>query len=350
MKKQIGIGIIGGSGYGSGELLRLFCEHPHVEVVSAVSSSMPGQKVSDAHPHLLGFCDYNFDEKLDENSLLSYEKCFIFLALPHGKAASALSQIKCVNDSKVKTIDLSGDFRLKDRAIHEKHYHGASFLEELRKNFVYGLTELFCEQIASARFISNPGCLATAAILSVAPLALKGKNIDGDIIFDAKTGSSGAGRTPQASMHHPKRTANCAAYKILEHRHEAEICQALGDSFDNQSRTFFVPHLLPTSRGIFITSYLKLNKDMSAADLLDCYRQYYQNAPFIRLVKGSPELQNVVGTNFCDISLVSRGRQVVAMAALDNLVKGMAGQAIQNMNIMSGLPEDLGLRKPALGI
>lgn len=344
--KKIGIGILGATGYGAGELLRLLTQHKEAEVVSLVSSSSVGASVASVHPQLTGFYENKLEEDLDIEKLSLYEEAVVFSALPHGVGADKLAKL-IAKLPKLKIVDLSADFRLKTLKEHEKHYAEVPFLEELRAQFVYGLPELYKEEILKAKYVANPGCLATAASLSVAPLI--SKNFSGQIVFDLKTGTSGAGRKIQESMHHPKRDANCEAYKILEHRHEAEVLQNLGDPQGKRISSQFVPHLLPTSRGILATTYLTLEKEVSTLELLKLYAEFYRNAPFVRIVESSPSLNAVIGSNFCDISLKARGKQVVCVAALDNLVKGMAGAAIQNMNLICGLEEISGIWQPALG-
>ncbi len=348
MAKSIGVGILGGTGYGAGELLRLLVAHPTVEVVSLTTTSKVGASVASAHPHLAGFYDLPFSERLDLERLSSFEHAVVFAALPHGASASGIAELlKTPGAEKLKVIDLSGDFRLTNETQRQKHYPEAVAAPELRAQFVYGLSEINRDAIRNARYIANPGCLSSACILAARPFAEGG--FRGSIVFDAKTGTSGAGRSPSEAMHHPTRHANSAAYKILEHRHEPEILQGLGDAAGERIETSFVPHLLPTARGILATAYLQLDRETSTSELRDLYRRYYQHSPFIRVREGSPDLHDVLSSNFCDVGVVARGKQIVCMATLDNLVKGMAGQAIQNLNLMCGLPETTGLWVPGLG-
>jgi N-acetyl-gamma-glutamyl-phosphate reductase len=244
-------------------------------------------------------------------------------------------------------IDLSGDLRLRDEASHKAFYSDVPYAQEIRSRCVYGLTELNHSELPPARIISNPGCLATASIIALAPLSAK--IFEGAVVIDAKTGTSGAGREPQASMHHPSRFADCAAYKVLEHRHEPEILQALGDAFSRFNTMMFIPHLLPVSRGILVTVYGTLQSPMDLSDVRDMYERFYAGAPFIRFKDSSPRLVDVVGTNFCDLHVTVRGSQIAVIAAIDNLGKGMAGQCIQNLNLVFGLSEERGLLTPALG-
>ena len=348
MQKQTAVAILGGTGYGAGELLRLFAMHPEVEVVSVVSSSQGGVPIADAHPHLRSIYRQTFDAQLNLEALSQRQRAVVFAALPHGVTTeTVLSLLPELEKRGILLIDLSGDFRLKDRTVREKFYPETSRAPELPDRFVYGLSELNREAIRSARLVSNPGCLATACILAASPFVDAG--FSGSIVFDAKTGSSGAGRSLQENFHHPKRNANFSAYKMLSHRHEPEILQGLGDVHGKRIESAFVPHLIPSARGIFVTAYFTLQEEVRTKDLLQHASQYYQGSPFVRIVSDSPELQAVIGSNFCDISVQRRGDQVVVMAALDNLGKGMAGQAIQNMNLMLGLPEETGVWVPGMG-
>lgn len=348
MEATIGAAIVGGTGYGAGELLRLCTQHPAIEVVSVVSASMAGAAISEAHPHLAGFYPGKLAEEIDFDTLSSYPSGVVFLALPHGTSAAYAQEILAeVERRGLRLIDLSGDFRLSDEQQRRAFYPEASVLQELQSRFVYGLTELNRTQIASAMLLSTPGCLATVCALAALPLV--GPEFEGPIVFDVKTGSSGAGRSLNQSFHHPTRFSNMNPYKVLKHRHEPELCQALGDPNRGRLEVAFVPHVIPASRGCYATVYLTLPEKRSTAELLEDVRSFYEQSPFIRVRETPPDLQAIIGTNFCDISVHARGRQVVAMASLDNLVKGTAGQAIQNLNLACGLPETSGLWAPALG-
>lgn len=350
MVKKIGVGILGGTGYGAGELLRLLASHPDAAVVSVVSSSQAGTAVATSHPHIAGFYDsLLFDAELDPSRFSEYPDRILFAALPHGKSAESLSALLARPELEgFRIVDLSGDFRLKNIAERDRHYPEARVGDGVASEFVYGLTERNRSRIAKARCVANPGCLSSACALAVLPLV--DEKFRGAIAFDAKTGSSGAGKTASDSFHHPFRHANANAYKVLEHRHEPEIREALGDVAGERIETAFVPHVIPVSRGILASAYLTLERAETTESLRARYRSFYADSPFVRVRDGAPDLQSVVGSNFCDISIFSRGRQAVAFAALDNLVKGMAGQAIQNMNVLFGLPETTGLWTPAPGL
>ncbi len=348
--KTIGVGILGGTGYGAGELLRFLVNHSECELVSVTSSSQAGEIISKTHQHLSGFYkEKTFSKELDFEKLLSYKHQLIFASLPHGVSAASIAKLLDNPHTKnFKIIDLSGDFRLKNPEQQKKHYPDTETISsELKAKFVYGLTESNRKKITQAQYISNPGCLSSSAALAVLPLI--SSDFQGSIVFDAKTGTSGAGKNLAESLHHPTRHANLNAYKILEHRHEPEIREALGDLSGKRIKTIFVPHLLPVSRGIYTTAYLTLDKPQNTKNLQDLYFDFYKHSPFIRIKNTSPEMQHIIGTNFCDISIFARENQVVAIATLDNLVKGMVGQAIQNMNLMCGLEETTGLWYPGMG-
>ena len=348
MTRPIHVAILGASGYGAAELLRLFTQHPAVEVVSVTSRTHAGEPIVQLHPHLRGFHDeLRVADAVDFERLLAGEHAVVFSTLPHGASAIEIGRLLGDTDAgRLRVIDLSGDLRLVDVGVHERYYPESPVLAELRGGFVYGLPELFREHVRTARYVANPGCLASAAILAAAPLMRDG--FAGPVVIDAKTGSSGSGRQLKETTHHPTRHADFRAYKPLAHQHEPEVLQALGDPRAARLQLSFVTHSMDTARGIFVTVHLTLPTAEPVEALNRRYRAFYTDSPFVRVVEGSPTLQDVVGSNFCDVALAARGRQVVAMAALDNLVKGMAGAAIQNMNLMCGLAETTGLWSPSL--
>ena len=344
--------ILGGGGYGAGELLRLLVQHPHAEVTAVATTSHAGAPIDAVHPHLCGFYrELRMTGGVDLAQLLDADEAVVFSALPHGASAAALDALLALaaehaHGARMRAIDLSGDLRLRNAELHERHYPHTQWLAERRAAFAYGLPELNGEAIRGARCIANPGCLASASILAVAPLV--DASFAGSVVIDAKTGSSGSGRTLKETTHHPTRRANFRAYRPLGHQHEPEILQALGDAAGERLRLSFVPQSMDTTRGIYVTAHLELPAAADTNEVLRRYEDYYADAPFVRIVDATPELQNVVGSNFCDIGVAARGRQVVAMAALDNLIKGMCGTAIQNMNLMCGWKETTGLWAPAL--
>lgn len=349
MKKTIGVAILGGTGYGASELLRFFTQDSEVKIVSVVSSSCAGQAVTDTHPHLSGFYDSPFADSIDFEDLLSHQQAVIFSALPHGQSAKEIMELfPKIHLNGIKLIDLSGDFRLQNQTEHERYYPESKVPQEIRQHFLYGLTELNREKIRTASFIANPGCFATACILALAPLA--GSKIQGSMILDAKTGSSGSGRQLKETTHHPTRHANFFAYKPFTHQHDPEIFHALRDLAKSakELEIALIPQSMPTVRGIFVTAYVNLQTASTQEKMTERFGSFYKESPFVRIKSDSPQLCNVVGTNFCDLSVCMKGTQVVIMLAIDNLGKGMAGQAIQNMNLMLGRDEKTGLWAPAL--
>jgi N-acetyl-gamma-glutamyl-phosphate reductase len=351
MTTGIQAAILGASGYGAAELLRLLTQHPSIEVAAVTSTSKSGQPIDQVHPHLRGFYDLKVAGALDLDRLLDAERVVLFSALPHGVSGSTLGALLESLDGdprieRLAVVDLSGDLRLDDLAAHERYYPKSPPLPQLRRTFVYGSPELFRDELRGAHRVANPGCLASASILAAAPLATL--KLSAPMIIDAKTGSSGSGSSLKATTHHPTRHANFRAYKPLDHQHEPEIRQALERVGGEPTETSFVAQSMDATRGIFVTVHLTLAEPSDGDTLRERYENFYADSPFVRLVDQSPELQDVVGSNFCDLAVACRGRQVIAMAAIDNLIKGMAGTAIQNANLMCGLPETTGLWTPSL--
>ncbi|HEU5459621.1 MAG TPA: N-acetyl-gamma-glutamyl-phosphate reductase, partial [Pyrinomonadaceae bacterium] len=240
---------------------------------------------------------------------------------------------------------LSGDFRLRDQSVFEKHYKQPHTAMTAQADFVYGLTETNRDAIREARLIANPGCFATATLLGLAPLVAQNL-ITGRVIVDAKTGSSGSGAKAAANTHHPQRMNSFYAYKPFTHQHVPEIEQELEHVGDWASELVFMAHSLPVARGIFASIYAEAKTELTEEALRKIFADYYRNSFFVRLVNGSPDINWVKTTNFCDIGFAVRGKQIVVFSAIDNLVKGAAGQAIQNMNLMFGLEEKTGLLLP----
>ena len=333
--------IIGGTGYGGMELLRLLLEHPHVKVTAITSRTETGA-VGDVHPHLRGFTELAFTAGRATD--LARENDVLFFATPHGVSAK---ESPAVLDAApdVRIVDLSGDFRLATGEAYLEHYGKPHPHPERLADAVYGAPE--CGRradIAEARLVANPGCHAYATLLALWPLAHAGL-VEGRVAVASVTGSSGSGATPSAGTHHPERFANFRAYKPLLHQHVPEIERALA----GEARVDFVPHSAPLSRGIHVTAFVPVaaGRETDAANAL---RAAYAGEPFVRIVSGTPEVRAVVGSNFADIALTPGEGLAVVTLALDNLVKGMAGTAVQNMNLMLGLPETAGLRRPGLGL
>lgn len=335
---KIRTAIFGGSGYGGSELLRILLFHNDVELVFVTANEHAGKPVGEVHRNLQGLTDLSFVKAPDQLEQLTDIDC-VFLALPHGQAMDVVPRLP----ASVKAIDLSGDFRLRDQEAFERHYKQPHTAMSSQAGFVYGLTETNREAIRTARLIANPGCFATATLLGLAPLVNKGL-ISGRVIVDAKTGSSGSGAKAAANTHHPQRMNSFYAYKPFTHQHVPEIEQELHHVGDWTSELIFMTHSLPVSRGIFASIYAEARAELSESTLHEAYAEFYHDSFFIRLVKGSPDINWVKTTNFCDLGFAVRGKQLVVFSAIDNLVKGAAGQAIQNLNLMFGLEETTGLK------
>lgn len=334
-ESKIKVGIFGGSGYGGAELLRILLQHPQAEIVLVTAHEHAGKAVSEVHRNLYGITDLQFT-KADFSALPEMD--FAFFALPHGQALQLVPQMP----QNVKIIDLSGDFRLADADVFEQFYKLKHTATALQKQFVYGLTETNREAIKNAHYIANPGCFATATLLGLAPLVTQDALV-GRVIVDAKTGSSGSGIKPAEATLHPRRVNSFHGYKPFTHQHVPEIEQHL-QQFGNWAHDFvFMTYSLPLVRGIFASIYVETENAMTLDSLTELYANFYRESFFVRLVKGSPDVNWVKLTNFCDIGLAVNGKQVVVFSAIDNLVKGAAGQAVQNMNLMAGLDEKTGL-------
>ncbi|HYN86626.1 MAG TPA: N-acetyl-gamma-glutamyl-phosphate reductase [Pyrinomonadaceae bacterium] len=337
MKERIKVGIFGGSGYGGAELLRVLLFHPNAEVAFVTANEHAGKSVGEVHKNLRGFTALEFARAPEDLRELERLDC-LFLALPHGQALEVAPRLP----PKLKVVDLSGDFRLDDASEFASAYGREHTAAELQREFVYGLTELNREKIRGARLVSNPGCFATATALALAPL-VAGGHLVGRVVVDAKTGSSGSGAKPAANTHHPQRANSFYAYKPFTHQHVPEIEQTLRAAGDWASELVFMTHSLPVSRGIFASVYAETRQELTADDARQLFADFYAGSFFVRLVEGSPDINWVKNSNFCDIGFAARGRQLVVFSAIDNLVKGAAGQAVQNMNLMFGLEETTGL-------
>lgn len=334
---KLRIAIFGGSGYGGSELLRILLQHPNADIQFVTANEQAGKAVSEVHKNLLSLTDLKFIKAPEDVESLSDLDC-AFFALPHGQAMEVAPKLP----AEVKVIDLSGDFRLHDAEVFAKHYGREHTAIEAQSHFVYGLTETNREAIKSATRVANPGCFATATLLGLAPLVAN-QLVSCRVIVDAKTGSSGSGAKAAANTHHPQRSNSFYAYKPFTHQHVPEIEQELKSIGDWNNELVFMTHSLPVARGIFASIYAETKKEITAADARAMFADFYRDSFFVRLVEGSPDINWVKTTNFCDIGFAARGRQLVVFTAIDNLVKGAAGQAVQNMNLMFGLDEKTGL-------
>lgn len=343
---RIKAGIINVTGYIGAELARLLCQHPQVELVSVTGRSAAGQKLSDVFPIFAG------NDCLIEADL-SKSVDVAFSAMPHKSSAEVVPPLL---KKGIKVIDASADFRLKDPAQYPKWYGFAHPAPELLKEAVFGLPELHKAEIPSASLIANPGCYSTSVILALAPLVAENL-IHPDAVVDSKSGVSGAGRTLSLTTHFAEANEDICAYSIEGHRHLPEIEQELNQLNPRFSPEItFVPHLVPMTRGILSTCYARLRDDRLPKDptaqekLRQLYREFYRNAPFVRITDKLPHTKHVWGNNFCLIypTIDARANRVIVISCLDNLVKGGAGQAVQNMNLMFNLPETTGLESLAI--
>ncbi len=336
------IGIIGATGYAGSDLVRLLLRHPEAEIVWYGSRSYIDQKFSDVYGNMFQLVE---DTCLDENmEELAKQADVIFTATPQGYCASMLTEEIL---SQAKVIDLSADFRFQDVDTYEKWYgirhEGPRFLSEA----VYGLCEINREEIKNARLVANPGCYTTCSILTAYPLAKEGLIDMSTLIVDAKSGTSGAGRSAKTQNLFCEVNENIKPYAVGTHRHTPEIEEQLSLAAGEPVTVSFTPHLVPMNRGILVTEYASLKQGVTAEEVQAAYEKYYGNEKFIRLLNAGsyPETRWVSGSNYTDIGFTidPRTNRIVMMGALDNLVKGAAGQAVQNMNLLFDLPEDTGL-------
>jgi N-acetyl-gamma-glutamyl-phosphate/LysW-gamma-L-alpha-aminoadipyl-6-phosphate reductase len=344
MTAALSVSIVGGSGYVGGELLRLLLFHPQVQLKQITSASQVGKFVHQAHPNLRNVTNLQF---VHPDTL---EPCdLLFLAQPHGFAAGRIEQFAGLAE---RIIDTSADFRLNDPESYARWYGEAHPAPEWLSKFVYGLPERYRAELAQARYASGVGCNATVTNLALAPLAEAGLLREGKVIADIKVGSSEGGAQPSEGSHHPERSGAVRSFKPTGHRHQAEVRQVLGSDFE----LFMSVTSIELVRGALVTAHCLLNEKLMDRDLWQVYRQAYKAEPFIRLVKQKtgifryPDPKLLPGTNFCDVGfeVEEDTNRVVIIAALDNLMKGAAGSAVQAMNVMMGWEETMGLEFPGL--
>lgn len=338
---MINVGVIGSTGYAGQQLVWYLHRHPYVKIRFLSSHNHTGLSFSATYPNyrnfMQGIC---IDIQEAEQQLSKID--VLFIALPHGKsfdlAQKALTQ-------GVKVIDLGADFRLTDANLYKDWYDLDHGCPQLLSQAVYGLPELHRDKIKNASLIANPGCYPTASILALAPLLKEQLIVKESIVIDAKSGVSGAGRTANIATLYTECSESIKAYGVASHRHTPEIEQELGLLNGSPLFISFTPHLVPMNRGILATCYGSLRTQISKEALYDCYQSFYQNEYFVRVLDTIPETRNVKGSNLCDIGLRidERTGRVIVISAIDNLIKGAAGQAVQNMNIMFGLVEMVGL-------
>ncbi len=341
------MGIIGGTGYVGGELLRLLLLHPHAEVTMVTSRASVGEYVFNVHPNLRGLTDLKFVPQ--DITELQANCDLVFTATPHGGSVNLVPKLL---EAGLKVIDMSADFRLKNPADYEKWYGWKHANPQLLKEAAYGLPELHRQEIKSARLVACPGCMATATILALAPV-IKADFVEKNrIVVDAKIGSSGAGSKPSIASHHPERFSGVRPYKVAEHRHIAEMEQELNNLTGESVTVAFTPHAVNMVRGILSTIHVFPKTPLAKKDVWKALRSQYEGEPFIRFVKYQkgpyklPDPKVTMGTNYCDIGfeLDPRAHRLILFSAIDNMVKGASGQGIQCLNIMMGVDETMGLK------
>lgn len=333
--------VLGATGYAGIELVRILSGHPEADIRILGSQSFDGQPISEVYKNFAHVLEKNC-EKLDPDRVAECDVAFT--ALPHGASKEVIPSLI---DKGVKVIDLSGDFRYDDVKVYEKWYNQKHSSPELLAESVYGLPELYRDKIKGARLIGNPGCYTTCSILGAYPVLKSGLGSSENIIVDAKSGVTGAGRGLALAYQFCECTENTKAYKVATHRHTSEIEQELSKAAGKEVMISFTPHLIPQKRGILSTIYVNLNKKCTTEELTEIYKDFYKDEYFVRVKEAGdlPETKHVAGSNFVDIGVVvdERLNRAVIISALDNIFKGAAGQAVQNMNIMFGLDEKTGI-------
>jgi len=341
------IGIIGGSGYVGSELLRILLMHPQVEVTMVTSRQSAGEFVFNVHPNLRGITQLKF---VPQDMAELQKNCdLIFTATPHGGSVNLVPKLL---EAGLKVIDMSADFRLKNPADYETYYGWKHAHPEMLKDAAYGLPELHREEIKKAKFVACPGCEATAAILGLAPIVKAGLVDPAKIVVDLKVGSSGGGSKPTPASHHPERFGGVRPYKVVGHRHIAEVEQELNAFGGDQVKISFTPHAVNMVRGILATIHTFPKQPVASKDLWKALRGMYGNEPFVRIVKyvkgqfQLPDPKVTVGTNFCDVGfeIDEHAGRLIMFTALDNMVKGASGQGVQCLNLMMGIDETTGLK------
>ena len=335
------VGIVGATGYTGVELLRLVVQHPEVEVTVLTSQKYAGVPIDQVFPSLTGRLQIKCEEITIDR--ISQKTDFIFTAVPH---KTAMETVPLFYQKGKRVVDLSADFRIKDPEVYERWYQKHTCVDLLSES-VYGLPELHREEIKNAKIVGNPGCYPTGALIGLIPLTKEGMISYEHIVIDSKSGVSGSGRDVVLGSLFCEVNEGVKAYKIFDHRHLPEIEQELSQLAQKKIMVTFVPHLIPMDRGILTTIYVNLNKKIKTEDALSIFQEYYRGEPFIRIYpKGKiPNTKDVRGSNYCDIGVIvnESDSRAVIVTAIDNLVKGASGEAVQNMNIMLGYPETMGL-------
>ncbi len=348
-KKSIRAGVIGATGYTGAELVRILSGHPAVRLAALTTRNYAGLPYWEVYPHLYKHAEMVCREIDPEG--LAKECDVIFTALPHGHSMAVAAGVRRWGK---RLVDLGADFRFKDTATYENWYKVEHTAKEINSLAVYGLTEIYRDEIREAGIVANPGCYPTSVILGLAPLLKNGLVDTGGIVIDSKSGVSGAGRGLSLNTHYCEVNENIKAYNVGKHRHTPEIEQELGALAGEKLVVSFTPHLTPMNRGILSTMYVVLKGDGNGDvdEIFALYREFYSGSPFVRVLPPGmlPGTKSVSGSNHCDIGLAPDPRtgRMVVVSAIDNLIKGASGQAVQNMNVMFGLPEETGLERPGL--
>ena len=341
MADQVGVAVVGASGYAARELIQILLKHPQVKITAATSRKDEAPRLDALHPSLTGRIDLAC-EVFDADRIAERAR-FAFLALPHTASMAVVPELRARG---VKVIDLSADYRLSDPKVYQEWYDHPHTDAEGLKEAVYGLPELFRERIPGASLIANPGCYTSTSILALAPLVAENLIERSGIIIDAKSGVSGAGRSPKLTTHFPECNENFSAYGVGRHRHTPEIDQVLTAAACGKGEAvevIFTPHLVPMDRGIFATIYATPRQGAVERDLIELYRSFYAGSPFVRVLDRLPTTKDSAFTNFFDVTVrLVRGR-ILVLACLDNLIKGASGVAVQNLNLMLGCPEETAL-------
>lgn len=337
--KKIKVAIVGATGYTGAELVRMLVRHSYIKLTTLTTRQYVGRKFSQVFPSFTGICDLVCSEYKDPESI---DADLVFSALPHHESAPIVREL-VINGKKV--IDLSADFRLKSLETYKKWYGEHPCFELVNKS-VYGLPEIYRDKIKNAQIVANPGCYPTSALLPLYPL-IKERIIDlKKIIVDSKSGVSGAGRSLSLKTHFCEVYGGFKAYNVTQHRHQPEIAEQASFFANSNVEIIFTPHLLPIKRGILSTIYASMKKSLEEKDIYNIYRQYYSQERFIRIFEDElPSIEGVVGSNYCDVGLRinKETKTIIVVSVIDNLVKGASGQAIQNMNVMFGFPEETAL-------
>ncbi len=340
-KGMLKVAVVGATGYAGCELIKILLRHPKVKITSLSAKIDKPEPIANIFPIFKGQVDL-ICEEFDVKAV-SKSADFIFLALPHKVSMEAAPNFLELGK---KVVDLSADYRLKIKSEYETWYGVKHTSPQLLTAAVYGLPELYRKEIKKAKLVANPGCYPTAAILGCAPMVKKGLVKQDEIIIDAKSGTSGAGRSPGLPLHFPEANENFRAYKVNQHQHMPEINQELSKLARAKIDVTFTPHLVPMNRGILSTIYLSLKQPLTTKDAIKSYKEFYKDESFIRIMDEGkyPETKDVFNTNYCDIGIKINGTRAIVITAIDNLWKGAASQAVQNLNIMCGFKETLGLK------